>query len=487
MYRYQPIPFTPLAYIKKQGIHKKFILLWLLACMVIIPSGMITRIFELTGIPFSLFDIDFHVTIYFPLLICIPLCLCFGFIWAAIPAYFSTFFVALIGDMPMHWIIVFSFANPIGLAVMIMVYRITPTRIDFKTKHSLLFFIILSFLSALSGSIGSFIWTYTNQINLHDFFRVWQGWWLGGFLQSVFICAPLLYFFSSRLLRWRNLLIDPSKLKNSRGTRSEIKFAISVVISIIILYVWLAFQINIMNIEDKLLLVSNDSARQQILEATNVINFPVTVFIFIIIFLGYFFFYFTDYWTLRLQNLNKQLLKINGQLTEQNERMYQQSIHDSLTGIYNRSFFFQKLREQFDIAQSQNTTLVLFIMDLDYFKSINDTYGHQSGDLVLKNFAHGISTIITDDMTFSRVGGEEFCLIVPHYNQQQATDLAEKILDKTRKITTIQAGQEISITTCIGISFLSELCTSIDDLIESADNALYKAKDNGRDQYQVQS
>ncbi len=485
MYRYLAVPFKPLTYLKSKGIHKKFILLWLLACLVIIPSGMITRIFELTGIPFSLFDIDFHVTIYFPLLICIPMCLCFGFLWAAIPAYFSTFFVALIGDMPMHWIIMFSFSNPIGLAVMIMVYRVTPTRIDFKTKHSLLFFIILSFLSALSGSIGSFIWTYTNQINLHDFFRVWQGWWLGGFLQSIFICVPLLYFFSSTLLSWRNKMIDPSILQNTRGTRNGIKLAISIVMVIIILYVWLAFQINIMNIEDKLLLINDQDIRQEILNATNVINFPVTVFIFIILFLGYFFFYFTDYWTLRLQELNKQLLKTNGQLTQQNERMYQQSIHDSLTGIYNRAYFFQKLRENFDAAKSQNSSLVLLIMDLDYFKLINDSYGHQTGDLVLKNFTHEISSLVTDDMIFSRHGGEEFCLIVPHYNKQQTKELAESILSKTRKMTTQHFDETISITTCIGISLLSDHEHSIDDFIETADKALYIAKDNGRDQYQL--
>ena len=442
---------------------------------------MITRILELTGIPFTLFGIDFHITVYLPLLICIPICLCFGYIWAAIPAYFSTFFVAYIGDMPINWIIVFSFSNPIGLAMMVMVYRLTPARIDLKTTPSMMFFILVSFLTALSGSIGSFIWTYTNQVNLHDFFKVWQGWWLGGFLQSVFICAPFLYLFSTKLLQIRDKLI--TKNIEEIDNRSKIKFAIIIVISIIILYVWIAFQINILNIEDKLTMVLQDDIRNDILKATQVINFPVIVFIFIIMFLGYFFFYFTDYWTLRLQGLNNELLNANTKLTEKNERLYFNSIHDTQTGVFNRTYLFQKLPIHFNEAKQSNTSLTIFMLDLDRFKLINDTYGHQTGDVVLKTFAQMVSKLIPKEMTFARFGGEEFCLIAPNYSLSDGKGLAQRIINDTRNLSIEHLGNKISLTVSIGIREKSQEDTSYDEIIETADKALYQAKENGRDQF----
>ena len=194
-------------------------------------------------------------------------------------------------------------------------------------------------------------------------------WWLGGFLQSVFICAPFLYLFSTKLLQIRDKLI--TKNIEEIDNRSKIKFAIIVVISIIILYVWIAFQINILNIEDKLMLVLQDDIRNDILKATQVINFPVIVFIFIIMFLGYFFFYFTDYWTLRLQGLNNELLNANTKLTEKNERLYFNSIHDTQTGFFNRTYLFQKLPIHFNEAKLSNTSLTIFMLDLDRFKLIN--------------------------------------------------------------------------------------------------------------------
>jgi diguanylate cyclase (GGDEF)-like protein len=481
MYKYHPIPFTPIKYLKTKGKERTYTLIWIVLCLFVIPSGLITRIFELTGIPFSVFGIDFHITIYFPMLVCIPLSLCFGYSWAAIPAYFSTFFVALIGNMPLHWILVFSFANPIGLAMLVMIYRITPARLDLKTTPAMLFFVIVSFLSALSGSIGSFIWTYTNQVNLHDFFKVWQGWWLGGFLQSIFICAPFLYLFSSKLLRIRDQLTTTTE--DSVNNRGRIKVAVIIVITVIILYIWLAFQINILNIEDKLKLVIQEDIRNEILKATRVINFPVSVFIFIIMFIGYFFFYFTDYWNFRLQNLNDQLTESNNKLTDKNENMYHNSIHDNLTGIFNRAYLFKELEEQFLNAKKNTIPLTFLMLDLDKFKKINDTYGHQTGDVVLKLFTQMVLSLINKEMTFARFGGEEFCLIIPNQNGSSGEVIAKNIIESTRELNIEYLGNVISISVSIGVREVSDSDENIDHVIEMADKALYQAKNNGRDQF----
>lgn len=104
MSRFKPLPFKPIEYLVAGGKKRLFVVFWLLLCLLIIPTGMLTRIFELTGIPINLFGLQLHITVYIPILICVPMCLILGYYWAAIPAYFSTFLVALLGDMPIYWI-----------------------------------------------------------------------------------------------------------------------------------------------------------------------------------------------------------------------------------------------------------------------------------------------------------------------------------------------------------------------------------------------
>ena len=472
---YKPVPFTPKKYWKSQGSHKTFLILWLFLCVFIIPSGMLTRIFELTGIPLTLFGTPFHITIYIPMILCVPLCLIFGYFWAAIPAYFSTFFVALLGDMPLHWVFVFSFANPIGLAVLVMIYRLTTMRIDMRSASSATFFIFVSFLSAISGSVGSFIWTYTNQVNLHDFFRVWQGWWIGGFLQSVLICLPLIYLITPYLISFRNQLThNADKIQE---TRSQVKFAITVVIMVVTLYIWIAFQINFMNVEDKLTVLQNSEAKTEVINAIDVFHFPLYIFLFIIMIMGYFFFYFTDQWHLRLQ-------KINDELTKKNIQMYRDSIHDQLTGAYNRNFLFDSLESEIQKHFEKQRPLSFIMLDLDFFKSINDQYGHQGGDEVLKQFSQTINQNIQSNHIFARFGGEEFSMILIDTNLDEAEETAKKIIQLCNKDVVIIDGSKVRYTTSIGISCL-EKNDSLDTLVARADRALYKAKEKGRNTYQI--
>lgn len=172
--------------------NRRLIALWLLISLLVIPSGVLTRLLELTGIPVEIGGGQVHVTIYLPLIVCVPLIFWLGYLWGAIPAYLSTFCVALVGGMPLGWTLLFSFANPVGLAVPALSFRLLPIRTDLRSVPSSIFFVIVMFVSSLAGSSGSFIWAHTNQVGLHDVYPVWQGWWLGGFLQAVFICAPIL-------------------------------------------------------------------------------------------------------------------------------------------------------------------------------------------------------------------------------------------------------------------------------------------------------
>jgi diguanylate cyclase (GGDEF)-like protein/PAS domain S-box-containing protein len=149
---------------------------------------------------------------------------------------------------------------------------------------------------------------------------------------------------------------------------------------------------------------------------------------------------------------------------------------DNLTGIYNR----HKSNEEIDIEISRdrryNGVFALAMFDIDHFKHINDTYGHDVGDYVLKEFSTLISKHIRDSDRFGRWGGEEFILLLPHLNNKEAMSVAQKL----RKIVANYAFKDIpQVTTSVGITIYTPGDTK-ESLLKRVDHALYKAKKAGR-------
>ncbi|MBO6575075.1 MAG: hypothetical protein JJ896_06660 [Rhodothermales bacterium] len=174
---------------------------WLVLAVVFVPSGVITRLLEWTGIPLAGGEV--FVTVYIPMLFATACVIWLGYFWAAIPAYLSTAIVALVGGVPLGWTFLFAFANPLGLGVFFMAYRAVPVRTDLRSASSLAFFTLTAFAASLVGSAGSFVWGYTNNVGLNDLFPVWQGWWLGGFLQTMLFNAPLFALLGPRVEDWK--------------------------------------------------------------------------------------------------------------------------------------------------------------------------------------------------------------------------------------------------------------------------------------------
>ncbi|RUL48627.1 sensor domain-containing diguanylate cyclase [Lysinibacillus antri] len=160
--------------------------------------------------------------------------------------------------------------------------------------------------------------------------------------------------------------------------------------------------------------------------------------------------------------------------------------HDSLTGLPNRLLF----KERFEIAKEQflknNNGLALMILDIDHFKRINDTYGHDIGDLVIKEFGLRIKESIGDHGTVARLGGDEFVILLSSIqNVENALEIAERIKSKVHKPWEVN-GESLNVTTSIGIAMApySEGLTK-SELMKKADIALYQAKDSGRDSYKL--
>ncbi|MEW5950522.1 MAG: GGDEF domain-containing protein [Elusimicrobia bacterium] len=161
-------------------------------------------------------------------------------------------------------------------------------------------------------------------------------------------------------------------------------------------------------------------------------------------------------------------------------RIDELSVIDGLTGVYRRGAFDEKLSFEFSRAKTFKTSLGLMILDIDHFKKINDSYGHQAGDAVLKKVAEIIRENVYETDFVARYGGEEFALIMPRAQADGALRKAEYIR-KLIESEVFEAGAEkIKITVSAGIAHYPKDAQKIEELINKADSALYKAKESGR-------
>lgn len=164
-----------------------------------------------------------------------------------------------------------------------------------------------------------------------------------------------------------------------------------------------------------------------------------------------------------------------------------ETITDPLMGIYNRRYLDRRLLEEFQRARRYELPFSVFLLDIDFFKKINDTYGHQIGDMVLKKLATVIVDSVRELDVVIRYGGEEILVILPNTRVANAVELAQRVRQKVKETMMVEPDQEknrtaIYITVSIGVAgyrFHGELDT-VRGVVERADQALYQAKHQGR-------
>ena len=155
------------------------------------------------------------------------------------------------------------------------------------------------------------------------------------------------------------------------------------------------------------------------------------------------------------------------------------AITDPLTGMNNRRGLHHLIQTVIPSSNRKNICFSIATIDIDFFKKINDTYGHDKGDIVLKEFSHIIKTTCRNSDISARFGGEEFVIVLPDTNKDISIAIAEKLRKKIEQSTLLLNDTSLNVTASFGVSTsCSEI--NIDNLLKDADKALYKAKANGR-------
>ena len=177
--------------------------------------------------------------------------------------------------------------------------------------------------------------------------------------------------------------------------------------------------------------------------------------------------------------VGRRMVEMQAALIESRKALEYQATHDALTDLLNRRAILLALGKELTYSYDSGNRLIVAMIDIDHFKIINDTYGHQAGDDVLVELSRSLKSCLNNRATLGRFGGEEFLLIVPLSPQDEPQLLLDGVCKAVERTQMKTRSGTISITVSVG-GALASIDNSVDDIIGAADTAMYKAKSAGR-------
>ena len=166
-------------------------------------------------------------------------------------------------------------------------------------------------------------------------------------------------------------------------------------------------------------------------------------------------------------------------------KLVEMNMRDGLTGIYNRRFLETKLEEEFNRHKRYGGVYSIIMFDIDRFKYVNDAFGHQCGDFILKSICARTASLIRNVDCLARYGGEEFCCVLPETGIHAAVSIAERFRTAISQQENIYDDNVIKVTISLGVAEFSQEIESANRLIKKVDEALYRAKSEGRNKVAV--
>ncbi|WP_051305034.1 ATP-binding protein [Chitinilyticum litopenaei] len=241
---FQPVPWQLFRQQASRRQHWQIGALWLASLLLGIALSIVCTELKWFGVPLQFGDYRIFATFYPPLTLCLLWSVWFGFWWGAIPAYIATMASALYSGMPLGWGLVFSLADPLGFAVFAITYHVIQIH-QARGLSNILLFTLLAFFCAIFSSLGALIWVYTNGLGFKDAFAIWQGWWVGGFLQMMLTVGLPVVLFSERLAHWRRHgLLKNAQPESAPLDKSWMLLVTSLMIAGVFLFLSLSFYLS---------------------------------------------------------------------------------------------------------------------------------------------------------------------------------------------------------------------------------------------------
>ena len=450
---------------------------WLGSLLASLGLGVLSVVDNWSGMPLQFGGVTVYITVYPALLISLWWSLCIGWWWGAIPAYLTTLSLALYAGMAWQWAVLFAFADPLGVAVIALGFRALPMMRGLRSLESLLHFVQLSFAGSIFSSSGALIWTYSNHQPLSELLPIWQGWWLGFFLQNLLLVGPILAWSWLRTERW--LYARLPQVQGSDGESRHLVVLLLLLVSVgVLVFGYLSLSLGSSLLLGQLQRGLAPEVQQAALVMTQTGWVFFWVFALIVLFNAFFAYRLFLHW----QGRNQQLLDA---LKQSNTYLAQLVRLDGLTGLLNRRSGDEVLQQEWLRCQHSGQQAVLIMLDIDHFKQVNDEFGHDVGDLVIAQ----VSMLLQEHMrlhdTAIRYGGEEFLLVLPDSTLEHAALLAETLRQQMAARTVHASQADITVTLSLGVASASLLMADKAAWVKQADMALYQAKRAGRNRVVV--
>lgn len=181
----------------------------------------------------------------------------------------------------------------------------------------------------------------------------------------------------------------------------------------------------------------------------------------------------------------QRIADMRSELIETTKKLNHLSSTDALTGLYNRFHFQKRLIEVFAQANRHKHMFAIMFIDVDYFKEVNDKFGHSAGDALLQEVAKRLTSCLRINDFIARLGGDEFAIILQPFEAAHTAEVvARKIIDQA-KLPYLVAGENLSITFSIGVAFYPEAGTDPKTILTNADSAMYYVKKKGRNNFKI--
>jgi diguanylate cyclase (GGDEF)-like protein len=434
---------------------REVVSVWLVASLVAVLSAMLEARLDWSGIPVNLGFVTVPVSIYPPLAITLLLTLWLGPAWGAVPAWIATTVSALLAGVSLPSALLFGLATPIELVIVWGAMVVLNTHPDLEGGADIGKYLVAGVIAATASSLAGLIWITARQLELLEAQRVWRGWIVGDVLQMIAL-IPVLHYLGHAARGWIDRLLGTPPRHAFHFSRAVTLVAGVVTVLAVLVFEGVRLSVQALDLAPGTLTASGLALLPRLRELG--------------LFLGLLFLVSA----LTTTSFAFALARIG-------ERERGAAQRDPLTGCFNRRAFAPLFDREVERSRRLGRGLSLVYFDIDHFKRINDTHGHDVGDDMLKHLVAVTQAESREHDILFRWGGEEFVLLLPHTPPDEAVALAERLRARVAlSPLERQPGAAIAATVSLGTAGTTSFPVRADQMIELADAACYLAKRGGR-------
>jgi diguanylate cyclase (GGDEF)-like protein len=408
-----------------------------------------------SGVPIRIGPLTVGVSVYPPLSISLVLAVWLGPLWGMLPAFLATFASAITAGVPPLTAGVFALATPAevfllwGSMVSLNIDPALPRLADLRR------FLAAGLVAASGSSLAILIWNEARHVDLVAGQRLWQGWIVGDLLQITFVVAPVLHLLSPRVDAFLERRIEARARREFRY-RDGVRWTALVSATLVALA---ALGLRMALVALRIPETARTAGGEALLPRLREMGLFVGLLLVVVLVTSSAF---------------------GASLARLGDREKASARRDPLTGCLNRRAFYEAFAREADRSARLEAALSVLTIDVDRFKVLNDTHGHAFGDEILRQLARRLTALVRSHDLVVRWGGEEFVVLLPHTEPQDAVVLAERIRSGVEVPAFRADERSVPLTCSVGVAGTRTFPASPDALVGQSDAACYVAKRSGR-------